>query len=172
MKRQRRFSFDILSVVLAFALLLGGTLALTGNGAARSDMPAPGEPMILSTDPVPLTIEGRDDVAIMVEIATTPVETAAGLMFRKDMDDDHGMLFAFEKSSRRSFWMRNTVMPLDIIFLDENGEVDSIRRGKPLDETPLRSDGKARYVLELKAGQAEAFGIQDGVVLRHPIIGG
>ncbi|MCP1197869.1 DUF192 domain-containing protein [Notoacmeibacter sp. MSK16QG-6] len=172
MRRQGRFSFDLLSLVLACALLFGGVLALTGSGTARSDMPAPGQAMILSTDPVPLTIDGRDDIAIMVEIATTPVETAAGLMFREKMDDDHGMLFAFDKPSRRSFWMRNTVMPLDIIFVDENGEVDSIRRGKPLDETPLKSDGKVRYVLELKAGQAEAFGIRDGVVLRHPVIGG
>ncbi|WP_240535111.1 DUF192 domain-containing protein [Notoacmeibacter marinus] len=172
MKRQKRFSFDFLSIILAVALLLGGVLALTGHGAARSDMPAPGEPMILSTDPVPLTVEGRDDIAIMVEIATTPVETAAGLMFRKQMDNDHGMLFAFDRESRRSFWMRNTVMPLDIIFVRADGKVDSIRRGKPLDETPLRSDGKVRYVLELKAGQADAFGIEDGVVLRHPVIGG
>ena len=169
---RNRAPFDFLSIVLAAFLVIGGVLALTGSGTARSGMPEPGQPMVLSVDPVPLTIDGRDDIAISVEVATSPVETAAGLMFRKQMDDDHGMLFAFEKTGKRSFWMRNTVMPLDIIFIGEDGEVDTIRQGKPLDETPLSSDGAVRYVLELKAGQAEAFGIEPGTVLRHPVLGG
>ncbi|WP_158598446.1 DUF192 domain-containing protein [Notoacmeibacter ruber] len=172
MRQHKRFSFDLLSMVLAFAIILGGVLALTGSGAARSDLPVAGEPMVLSTDPVPVTVDGREDIAIMVEIATTPAEAAAGLMYRKEMEDDHGMLFVFDRSSKRSFWMRNTLMPLDIIFVGEDGKVDSIRRGKPLDETPLGSDGTAKFVLELKAGQAEEFGITKGTVLNHPVIGG
>ncbi len=169
---RKRTSFDFLSIVLAAFLVVGGVLALTGSGTARSDVPEPGQPMILSVDPVPLTVEGRDDVAIMVEIADSPVEAAAGLMWRKQMDDDHGMLFAFDKAAPRTFWMRNTIMPLDIIFIGEDGTVDTIRQGKPLDDTHLNSKGPVRYVLELKAGQAAAHGIREGIVLQHPVIGG
>lgn len=93
-----------------------------------------------------------------------------GMMFLKESDfkETQGMLFVFPDSDIRSFWMRNTFVPLDIIYVDRNKKVDSIVYGKPLIEVGLPSRGLAKYVLELKSGRAAKFGIKPGTQLEFP----
>lgn len=104
-----------------------------------------------------------------VEVATTSKEQALGLMFRDSMADDHGMLFIFPRAATRSFWMRNTRIPLDILYFDENLRLVSVaQQAKPC-HTPqcptYPSAGPARYVLELNAGKAAELGVKAGDVL-------
>lgn len=93
-----------------------------------------------------------------------------GLMWlaEKDIKDNEGGLFVYSDLAPRSFWMQNTLIPLDIIYMDGSGKVVSIAHGKPLSEQSLPSGGPAMYVLELKGGRAEMFGIRPGVKLTIP----
>jgi len=105
-----------------------------------------------------------------VEIAETPDKQALGLMFRENLPDDHGMLFPFPVAAKRSFWMKNTRIPLDIFYFDENLALVSVSENTP----PCRaqycpsypSSGPAKYVLELNAGKAAELGVQAGDVLQ------
>ena len=83
-------------------------------------------------------------------------------MFRETMDDDHGMLFVFEQSRPVSFWMRNTPMPLDLVFIDATGSVRDILPGEPFSETPIGPAAPVKFVLELKRGVADTAGIEAG----------
>lgn len=101
---------------------------------------------------------------VYVETALEPMERQLGLMFRTRMAPDWGMIFVFNGESQRSFWMRNTFLPLDMLFISSTGTIVNIKRyAKPLDERPrYESAGPARYVLELNAGYTEEHGIQAG----------
>ena len=94
----------------------------------------------------------------IVELATTPEDQALGLMFRDSMADDHGMLFLFPSAATRSFWMKNTRIPLDIFYFDENLKLVSVAQNASpcrMERCPVYpSAGPARYVLELNAGKA------------------
>ncbi len=104
-----------------------------------------------------------------VELADTQDKRALGLMFRDSMPDDHGMLFVFPGETRRSFWMKNTRIPLDIFYFDNNLALVSVAENTPPCRTPecptYPSDGPARYVLELNAGKAAELGAKPGDVL-------
>ncbi|GIJ94166.1 DUF192 domain-containing protein [Capnocytophaga stomatis] len=100
---------------------------------------------------------------IDVEFADTPEETSLGLMYRKGMDENQGMLFIFPEEEMRSFYMKNTEFPLDIIYLDAQKQVVSIaKRAKPYDETSLPSEKPAMYVLEINGGLSDKWGIEAG----------
>ncbi|MBR3947131.1 MAG: DUF192 domain-containing protein [Bacteroidales bacterium] len=100
---------------------------------------------------------------IDIELATTEEEHARGLMFRKQMDENKGMLFMFSYEDWRSFWMRNTLIPLDIIYVNAKREVVSIcKNAKTLDETSLPSEAPAMYVIEINAGHCDKYGIDKG----------
>lgn len=105
---------------------------------------------------------------IYVEIADSPDGWQQGLMYRAALAQDHGMLFVFPGSDMRSFWMKNTEIPLDMIFLDENMVVINVEPASPCvsDPCPLyNSAAPARYVLELNQGASERFGIRKGKIL-------
>jgi len=107
-----------------------------------------------------------DNVSFNIEIAQTQQERAKGLMFRESMPDNHGMLFVFEKDAPLAFWMKNTLIPLDMVFIDENLSVVDVLAASPCKEDPCpnyRSHG--RYVLEINAGLAEKYGIKNGSVM-------
>lgn len=104
-----------------------------------------------------------------VEIADDEAERTQGLMNRPSMAADRGMLFQFPDERDRSFWMHNTYIPLDIIYIDGAGRIVSIAANTtPFSETPIPSLGAAKAVLELNGGRAEALGIQAGDTVRHP----
>ena len=110
--------------------------------------------------------------AFSVEIADDPQERAQGLMFREKMSKGAGMLFVYDRPQRvMAFWMKNTPLPLDIIFLDHAGVVQTIAANAvPFDETPLPGGTGIQYVLEINGGLAASLGIAPGTQLRHPAI--
>lgn len=98
-----------------------------------------------------------------IEIAETEYETQTGLMYRPSMEEKQGMLFIFPNVSVRSFYMKNTEFPLDIIYIDENQKIVSFQKNaKPYDETSLPSEGAAKYVLELNGGLSDRLNLQVG----------
>jgi len=107
-----------------------------------------------------------------VELADDPSERSLGLMHRETMARSAGMLFAYDKPQFVSFWMRNTLIPLDMIFMDETGRVMRVHENAiPLDETGIPGGEGIQYVLEINGGLARRLGIDEGSELRHPIIG-
>ncbi|HPF11342.1 MAG TPA: DUF192 domain-containing protein [Flavobacteriaceae bacterium] len=98
-----------------------------------------------------------------IEIADTDYETQTGLMYRKNMQSNRGMLFIFPEEDMRYFYMKNTEFPLDIIYLDASMKVVSIQKNaKPYDQTSLPSEGLAKYTLEVNAGLTDQWGLQAG----------
>jgi hypothetical protein len=105
----------------------------------------------------------------VVELARTPTERAEGLMFREKMDKNRGVLFIFDSEELSSFWMKNTLIPLDIIWINENKEVVFLKENflPCLEENceTVSSTEKARYVLEINAGIAKEIGLALGAKL-------
>lgn len=101
-----------------------------------------------------------------VEVATTPTEQARGLMERNSMPADHGMLFVFQHDEPRTFWMKNTLIPLDMLFFDATHRLVAIQaNAQPCKADPCElyvSNAPARYVLELNAGAATKLGVRKG----------
>jgi uncharacterized protein len=134
---------------------------------------ATGEPQPI-LDQEPLTIEtAGGPVSFLVEMARTPAEQSRGLMFRTLVPPGTGMLFVHERPRQVSMWMRNTPTSLDMLFIDEQGTIESIARDTtPLSETVISSNGPIAGVLEIRAGEAERLGIQEGDRVRHPHFAG
>jgi len=104
-----------------------------------------------------------------VEIANDDRERALGLMFRRSMADDAGMLFDFFQEEQASFWMRNTYIPLDMLFIETDGTIESIaKRTTPLSERSVKSKGPVRYVLEINGGISDRLGIRPGDKVSGP----
>ena len=163
-----RFSRGLIWAAIACAVALGLALYLVYPHPASAD----GRAMMLPTDPAPLVVEtSKGERSFAVEIADDAAERSAGLMFRESMADDHGMLFVFEAARPVGFWMKNTILPLDLIFIGEDGRIKAIRQGEPQSEAVISPDEPVRFVLELKAGTAASEGIEDGDLVRHPRIG-
>ena len=147
---------------LACLLILASTFAQTQadqppraqlpDGVAAIDFPAVAMVMTTPSGSYPM----------LLELATTPAQTQRGLMYRSNLPDAYGMLFIFREDRPQAFWMENTPSPLDIIYIRGDGKVDSIVQGKPFSRQSLPSEGPVRYVLELREGLAEAYGIVPG----------
>jgi len=107
-----------------------------------------------------------------VEVADDNVERARGLMHRESLARNAGMLFVYERPHRAGFWMKDTLIPLDILFADSAGVVKRIvPMAEPLSEKLILGGNGIQYVLEINGGLAEAMGIAEGTELRHPAIG-
>lgn len=104
-----------------------------------------------------------DSLRIDIELAQSEQETNQGLMFRTEMGAREGMLFIFDGMEERSFWMKNTIIPLDIIFVDDRYEIVSIKANtKPFSQAPVRSEAPAQYVVEVNAGFSQQHGLSVG----------
>ncbi|SDF14223.1 MULTISPECIES: DUF192 domain-containing protein [Thalassobaculum] len=117
---------------------------------------------------VPLTVTTEEGVAhpFQVEIADSPDERARGLMFRKELAEDRGMLFLFPRRERIAMWMRNTEIPLDMLFISDDGRVTQIHeRAVPHSEAVISSRRRVRYVLELPGGTADRLGLAPGALV-------
>jgi len=102
------------------------------------------------------------DSEFRVEVVDTPETRARGLMEREDLAADAGMLFVFESSEPRSFWMKNTLIPLSIAYIDHNLIIREIYDMQPLSTVPVLSRNSARYALEVNRGAFDASGITVG----------
>nr|WP_213288706.1 DUF192 domain-containing protein [Bradyrhizobium sp. sGM-13] len=134
--------------------------------------------LILCTNPAaraasvqPLEIATKSGVRVfLVEMATTEEEKTQGLMYRKELPDGKGMLFDFSPEQQISMWMKNTYIPLDMIFIRADGRILRIAENtEPLSTKIISSGGLARGVLEVIAGTAQKYGIQPGDRVAHPL---
>lgn len=128
----------------------------------KSAQALPEAPLVISS--------GAQSHRFTVELADDDDERSIGLMHRAKMSDDHGMLFDFQTPRRVGFWMRNTFIPLDMIFIKSDGEIVSISENiQPHNETPVGPARPVRAVLELNAGLAKKLGLKVGDIVRHAV---
>ncbi len=129
---------------------------------ALSAGPAIAEPQA-GLEAVTITSATGQTLAFEVEIADTRRRQVKGLSFRTTLEKNRGMLFVFEKAAERRFWMRNTFLSLDIIFINETGRIINIhRRAVPERDDIIASGGPAKAVLEINGGLCEELGINPG----------
>lgn len=173
----RRFTGAVASLALFVACPASDAAKGSPSAAAHKERAAPAprlDPAAESTKYVlptgHLDVEAADGKAafgLEVELATTPDHRERGLMWRRQLAEGVGMLFVFPDASPRNFWMRNTLIPLDLLFADAQGVVlGVVARAEPLTLTGRGVPGDARYVLEVNGGWAEAHGIGAGAHLR------
>lgn len=156
----------LIAALSAMALALS---ACSSNAADRAAAPAKtsAEPAVhpvsgLRVVPLTVTSAGKRH-RFRVEVAATSAEQAQGLMFRTAMGADEGMIFPMAPARQAAFWMKNTVIPLDIIFIAPDGRISNIAENAvPYSETPLPSTGPVKGVLELNGGRASQLGIHPG----------
>lgn len=116
--------------------------------------------------------ESTPAVTVTVELARTVREQQRGLMDRQHLDADHGMLFLYEAMAPRSFWMERTLIPLDMIFIDDSFRVVGVvHDAEPGTRTSQRVEGESRYVLEVNGGFARHHGISRGARVRFEHVG-
>lgn len=153
---------DLMRMFRWTALVLFGLFCLTGCS------PAP------QTNRQPLEISSKTGVhAFSVELMTTDAERAQGLMNRKELPEGQGMLFDFHRDQEVGFWMRNTYISLDMIFIRSDGRIMRIAENtEPLSEKIVPSTTPVRGVLEVIAGTTRKLGIAAGDRVAHPIFTG
>jgi uncharacterized membrane protein (UPF0127 family) len=141
-------------------------VSLAPAAAARADEVASFDKSTITID----TIAGPHHFA--VELALTPEQQELGLMFRSSLAPDAGMLFDFRNTQSASFWMKNTLIPLDMLFVAEDGHIADIHeRAVPLSETAINSKVPVRAVIEVNGGTVARLGIKVGDVVHHPSFG-
>jgi uncharacterized protein len=124
--------------------------------------PVAGQPQT-GLEQVPLTITSRSGIhRFTVEVARTPEQQEHGMMFRMSIAPDGGMIFPRDPPEYAGFWMRNTFIPLDLIFIRSDGTIARIATGVPHDETPIESGEAIAAVLEIAGGRAAELGIRPG----------
>jgi uncharacterized membrane protein (UPF0127 family) len=130
-------------------------------------------PAVRAASVQPLEIATKSGVHVFsVEMATTEEEKQTGLMYRKELPDGKGMLFDFSPEQQISMWMKNTYIPLDMIFIRADGRILRIAENtEPLSTKIISSGGLAKGVLEVIAGTAQKYGIQPGDRVAHPLFG-
>jgi uncharacterized membrane protein (UPF0127 family) len=148
-------------LLLALALVVA---LPSGPGAAQS---------LASFDKDTLEIEtagGRH--AFDVELALTREQHSQGLMYRQSLAPDAGMLFLYQRAQPVAFWMKNTYIPLDIIFIGEDGRIVNIaKRTVPFSTTPIPSEGPVLGILEVNSGTTGRLGVAPGDIVLHPAFG-
>lgn len=149
---------------------MAASFALAGSASAlprQSPASCKGQPEIKPLEPLQV-VTSRGPQKFLVEVARTPRQREYGLMCRKTLAADRGMLFLFDRPDIQAFWMRNTLIPLDIIYIGANGRVVSfVRSARPLDETPLPSFGPAIATLELASGRTAQIDLKPGDRVLH-----
>lgn len=158
------------------AACLAAILCL-GQAAAAQDVVAPAVQAECRADAALIRTGPDRALSFAVEVVDTVETRAQGLMFRRDLPAGRGMLFVYPEPQPVSFWMRNTLIPLDMVFLDAQGVIRHIHRmARPLDETPVPGaavgdpDPARLLVLEIAGGEADRLGLQTGQVLAHPAV--
>jgi uncharacterized membrane protein (UPF0127 family) len=144
-------------ILAALALALAGC-----KGESAAEAPSVHAESGLAVVPLTVTSQGKVH-RFRVELAQTADQQAKGLMFRTKLGPDEGMLFPMNPPRPASFWMRNTVIPLDLLFIAPDGKILNIAaNANPYDETKLQSLGPVKAVLELPGGRAAELGIASG----------
>ncbi|MBI5949299.1 MAG: DUF192 domain-containing protein [Chloroflexi bacterium] len=156
---------------LLLALAIVANLLAAACGGSPAAPAATVTPEATATPgPNVLTVRGPDgqSARVTVEFAVTPEERQKGLMFREALAADAGMLFVFPRDNAGGFWMKDTLVPLTIAYIDASGTVQELREGVPRDLTNLRPAAAYRYVLEVNKGWFEANGLGVGAHVELP----
>ena len=160
-------------VMLALGVLLATVApALAQSGESSSvEGPAIAEPETSQLPTLTIINSLGERVPVQVEIADTPEERQTGLMGRTALAEDAGMLFVFDEEQTLSFWMRDTLIPLSIAFMDAEGRIVDIQDMKALDDRPphYTSAEPARYALEVNVGFFEERGVEVGDRAKLPV---
>lgn len=110
-----------------------------------------------------IATQSGTNLAVTVEVAANSMDREVGLMNRSSMDEDHGMIFVFPSAKPVMFWMKDTLLPLDMLFIDRAGRIISIKHdAKPMDLSIIKSGGAVTHVLEVNAGYAARHGVAKG----------
>lgn len=154
----------LISALSAMALSLTACSPVAADGTQPAKVTVPARHPVSQLPVVPLTVSrGKQVHRFRVEIARTSAEQAKGLMFRTQLGADEGMIFPMLPPRQASFWMRNTVIPLDIIYVGADGRISNMWENTvPYSEEPLPSVGAVKGVLELRGGRARQLGILPG----------
>lgn len=138
--------------------------AAAGCGSATTASQPPLERSPAGLEQVPLTIDSANGKhRFTVEVARTPEEQAQGLMFRKSIPPDRGMIFPYDPPVQVSFWMKNTLVPLDMVFIGPDGKIGRIAANTtPMSLDPVASIDPVSAVLEIAGGRAAELGIREG----------
>lgn len=164
----------ILPLFLASMLIIsgcGGGDASSGDASSRGTSPGDGATSDESTGSIPWRVDGqltfsRDGAplgTIEIEIADTDSSRTRGMMQRESIPEDWGMLFIFPNEEERGFWMANTPMALDLMFIDADSTIINIARYvQPMSAETISSEGPAQFVLEVEAGYSDSIGIVEG----------
>jgi hypothetical protein len=155
------------ALLLGLALLATACTAANSGNASKAAACTPGEARETSQaglDQLVLCIESRGKTrSFIAEIARTSPQQARGMMFRTELADNRGMLFPFVETRMASFWMKNTVIPLDIIFIRPDGQIENIAENTiPYSTDPVESTAPVAAVLELRGGLTGELGIGPG----------
>ena len=145
-----------LFIILSLAVLVG----CSGN-----EEKAALDPEEYATGNVTLINSENEKFTFNVEIPLTPEGFSKGLMFRERLDDNEGMLFVFDGDAERSFWMKNTLIELDMLFIGSDFEIKKIHNAVPCTEDPCpsyKSGTPVKYVLEIRGGFAEELNVMEG----------
>ncbi len=144
------------------SILIAGLVALSPDLALAE--------AACATDRLDLRWDGGGE-SFAVEVADDGAERAEGLMFRESLDPAAGMLFVYEGPRTVQFWMKNTLIPLDMVFADATGTVTRVHANAvPGDLTPIDGGDGVVYVLEINGGMAAKLGIVPGAEIRHPVV--
>ena len=158
--RKRVFRL-LLPLVVAVALGCGSDSNAAPGAIEPTPRPASGADEQSPT--LKLLPLGGAPIEVTVEVVATPALRQRGLMFREELPEGTGMLFVFPRSQPLSFWMRNTLIPLDILYIEEGGRIIRIHRETtPFSEEGLPSGGPARFVLEVPGGWTAKVGVREG----------
>jgi uncharacterized membrane protein (UPF0127 family) len=163
----------------AFTLMLGMLLATMASAAAQSEGASSVEssmatgPEVSSLPILTITNSAGEEVPVRVEIADTDAERQTGLMGRTTLAGDAGMLFVFDQEQTLSFWMKDTLIPLSIAYIDAEGRIVDIQDMQPLDDIPPQyvSAEPAQYALEVNQGFFEERGVSVGDMVALPVQG-
>ena len=169
--------YALVLVVLAVLLISGCS---GDDGVSSGGGSAPRKRLVVHrslTPPLPknfstvtINASGSEEVDVRVEIADEPAEQSQGLMNRTALGEDRGMLFVFDSEATLSFWMRNTLIPLSVAYIDSEGRIVDIQKMEPLDDEPPQyvSAKPAQYALEVNQGFFEERGVEVGDTTELP----
>ena len=162
---------NVFTRIVGVLVLAAGLLAPHGyaEGLRPHEPLNPAKAQTLETSPLTIT-SGKNEFKFTVELATTPEQRDIGLMHRAHMDSKHGMIFDFLDEQIVRFWMRNTFIPLDMLFIRSNGSIAAIMKNvQPHDETPVGPNEPVQAVLEIAGGVSDLLGLKAGDKVSHVI---
>lgn len=149
--------------LFALCMLIGGWPVAGGNAFGEPPKAKSGDLQFLRQD-------GSAAVSITIEVADTPEARVKGLMERWSLPELHGMLFVFDSPEVQRFWMHNTPLSLDMIFVDENRRILNIAESTtPMSKQTYASRGPAKYVVEVRAGFSKRHGIEEGMTVQWSV---